>query len=207
MGSIVGCVCFLFVLWARFSVCGLECVPRVQNEVRARRESVLAAKREAQRKLRHAQEAIGCSTNISQIPPSVAREFLQLPKSVAEITQQVHAEEAKLSCMLPVDSAVEQEYYRRQQAITQLEGDLGSNEAQLAEVAEEMADISGRWLPDLERLLERINQGFQRFFQALGCAGQARCLLFYIQGPVGKQSERLSKPLGLELALCKDLVP
>ncbi|XP_042143029.1 structural maintenance of chromosomes protein 5 [Ixodes scapularis] len=150
----------------------LEAHQALESEVRARRESVLSAKREAQRKLRQAQEAIGCPTNISQIPPSVAREFLQLPKSVAEITQQVHAEEAKLSCMLPVDSAVEQEYHRRQQDITQLEGDLGSNEAQLAEVAEEMADVSGRWLPDLERLLERINQGFQRFFQALGCAGQ-----------------------------------
>ncbi|KAM7308701.1 hypothetical protein ISCGN_012335 [Ixodes scapularis] len=129
MGSVVGWVCALGEVSG-----GLERVPCVQSEVRARRESVLSAKREAQRKLRQAQEAIGCSTTISQIPPSVAREFLQLPKSVAEITQQVHAEEAKLSCMLPVDSAVEQEYHRRQQDITQLEGDLGSNEAQLAEV-------------------------------------------------------------------------
>ncbi|CAN7992231.1 unnamed protein product [Ixodes hexagonus] len=153
----------------------LEAYQSLERGVREMRERLVAAKREAQRKLRQAQEAIGCSTDITKIPPNVAKEFLKLPKSAAEITQQIHSEEAKLSCMLPVDSAVEKEYQRRQQDISQLEGDLGSNEGQLIELAEEMTDASNRWLPVVEALLERINQGFRRFFHSLGCAGEV-CL-------------------------------
>lgn len=143
----------------------------LENGVKSMRERLLQLKREAQKKLKDAQEATKCSSSTFTIPPEVAKEFHKLPTTAEEITKMLHAEEVKLSCMLPVDISVEREYHQRKRDIKQLETDVDKNETQLSELETEMEETRGRWLPNIEQLLQRINVGFGRFFRALGCAG------------------------------------
>lgn len=143
----------------------------LENMVRSLREKLVELKRETQRKLRTAQEATKCSSSTFTIPPDVAKDFRALPTTAEEITRQLHAEEVKLSCMLPVDVSVEHEYHQRKRDIKQLEKDVDQNEKELSELEDDMERTRGRWLPNIEQLLERINVGFGRFFHALGCAG------------------------------------
>ncbi|XP_064460877.1 structural maintenance of chromosomes protein 5-like [Ornithodoros turicata] len=144
----------------------------LEAAVRDTRDKVRGIKLEAQRKLSAAQQAIGCQQTVHEIPHALAQEFRKLPKTADEIERLIHKEQVKLNCMLPVDASLEQEYQQRKKSIEQLEKELSSSEAQLISTKEEMEDIQSRWLPELERLLERINTGFVRFFRALGCAGE-----------------------------------
>lgn len=143
----------------------------LENRVKSMKEDLLRLKREAQSKLKEAQEATKCSSSTLTIPPDVAKEFLKLPNTAAEITKKLHEEEVKLSCMLPVDLSVESEHHQRKRDIEKLEADVKGNETQLSELETEMEDTRSRWLPNIEELLQRINVGFGRFFRALGCAG------------------------------------
>lgn len=143
----------------------------VESGVKSMREKLVQLKREAQKKLHEAQEATKCPSSTLTIPPDVAKEFHTLPSTAEEIAKKLHAEEVKLSCMLPVDVSVEREYHQRKRDISQLETDVGENESQLLHLEAEMEDTRGRWLPNIEQLLERINIGFGRFFRSLGCAG------------------------------------
>ncbi|KAL3218313.1 hypothetical protein MRX96_031585 [Rhipicephalus microplus] len=95
----------------------------LENRVKSMKEDLLRLKREAQNKLKEAQEATKCSSSTLTIPPDVAKEFLKLPNTAAEITKKLHEEEVKLSCMLPVDLSVESEHHQRKRDIEKLEAD------------------------------------------------------------------------------------
>ncbi|XP_077557186.1 structural maintenance of chromosomes 5 [Haemaphysalis longicornis] len=139
--------------------------------VQEKRARLLESKREAQKKLREAQEATKCPSSVYTIPPEIAKEFDGLPATADEIVQKIHMEEVRLKCMHPVDATVEQEYQQHKRDAGQLEKEVKGSEVQMAETETEIEETRGRWLPQIEHLLQRINQGFGRFFSSLGCAG------------------------------------
>lgn len=143
----------------------------IESAVQEMRVHLLETKREAQKKLREAQEATKCPSSVYTIPPEIAKEFDGLPATADAIVKEMHMEEVRLKCMHPVDATVEQEYRQHKRDAAQLEKEVRESEVQMAEAETEIEETRDRWLPQIEQLLLRINHGFGRFFCSLGCAG------------------------------------
>ncbi|CAK7268817.1 Structural maintenance of chromosomes protein 5 [Sporothrix epigloea] len=93
-------------------------------------------------------------------------------KTSEELANEVAAESAKLELTRAVDEGVLDEYKQRSAEIERLQASLATNTLGFEGAGAEIAELRGRWEPQLDELIGRINDAFSYNFEQINCAGE-----------------------------------
>ncbi|KAI8465259.1 MAG: hypothetical protein J3K34DRAFT_92112 [Monoraphidium minutum] len=96
----------------------------------------------------------------------------QLPDDMAVLAEKRSELEAKVAGIMCNNPRALEEFRERSAKISELRADVGGDEGALAALTSEIEDIKSTWLPELERVVARINTAFGAAFQEIGCAGE-----------------------------------
>jgi len=122
--------------------------------------------RERVRKLRDEAEAKAPLTE------ELKAQIAELPNNIEELDAMIGEHRRKSDMLYAANPKVVEEYEHRKRQIEELSTKLETEKEAQAELKAEIADIKGKWLPDLENLVGDINNTFSRFFQEIGCVGE-----------------------------------
>ncbi|KAK2077523.1 hypothetical protein QBZ16_004368 [Prototheca wickerhamii] len=99
-------------------------------------------------------------------------EYERFPEGLVELEDFISAKEIELEGLaITVPGAVEQ-YEARLAAIEGQEAERAELGAELERLNGAIATARERWLPQLQRIVQRVNASFQRNFVQVGCAGE-----------------------------------
>ncbi|KAK2747245.1 Structural maintenance of chromosomes protein 5 [Onygenales sp. PD_40] len=93
-------------------------------------------------------------------------------KTIDQLEADIDSEKARLELTGEADSAVIQEFQDRQRRIDQLKAQLAEFNKSLDDLDKGIAEIRGKWEPQLEALVKKISEAFSESFARIGCAGQ-----------------------------------
>ncbi|CAK7562974.1 MAG: Structural maintenance of chromosomes protein 5 [Sporothrix epigloea] len=103
---------------------------------------------------------------------SVELHALAQSKTVESLANELAAESAKLELTRAVDEGVLDEYKQRSAEIERLRVSLASNTTGFEGMGAKIAELRGRWEPQLDELIGRINDAFSYNFEQINCAGE-----------------------------------
>lgn len=93
-------------------------------------------------------------------------------RSPEELEAELDSENARLAFTHEGNADVIVEFEERQGKIDKLREKLAGFEKQLADLDASIAEIRGKWEPQLEALVQKISDAFSDSFARIGCAGQ-----------------------------------
>ena len=93
-------------------------------------------------------------------------------RTIEEVTHQIQAEEAKLVHIRADNPNAIIEYENRAREIAKLQAQQNSQERDMAEITEKIKELRDQWEPQLDDLVEKINEAFSFNFQQINCAGE-----------------------------------
>lgn len=102
--------------------------------------------------------------------------FETLSSDYDELEAQVSAMREKADRMLCPNPNILEEYNQRLREIAELEKSLDGDRAELQAGLAKVAAERDLWLPQVRNLVSRINVGFGKSFEAIGCAGEVRLI-------------------------------
>ncbi|KAL4440548.1 hypothetical protein ABPG75_003549 [Micractinium tetrahymenae] len=121
--------------------------------------------REQCRRLKEAAEAA------APLTPELEAAFADLPASLAELQAFIDEKSAEADGMLIANPAALRQYNDRCRQIADQERQLAQVEERRQLARDTIDDLAGRWLPELKRIVARVNETFSANFQHVGCAG------------------------------------
>lgn len=95
-------------------------------------------------------------------------------KSPEEVEMEIEAEEANLELIHAANPNVIREFERRAQEIERLQSKMGSVTEKLASLDVQLQEVMGKWEPQLDELVSKINDAFAYNFEQISCAGEIR---------------------------------
>lgn len=100
--------------------------------------------------------------------------FEKLPNSIDEIEEELRTANAKVFCMGKNDDSdnILKEFEKITKEVEELKKYLEQKTQELQTITRETEDLRNQWLPVLERLIDRINNNFSRYFSEMKCAGE-----------------------------------
>lgn len=117
---------------------------------------------------------IAAATEGDEIPEERHARFQELAsgKSVADIDNEIAAEEAKLELIHAADPQILTEYARRAKQIETAKAAQEESRAALEALAQEQQEIRERWEPRLDALISEISAAFAYNFEQINCRGE-----------------------------------
>lgn len=103
-------------------------------------------------------------------------EFQALSDDIEELQNEMADLQGRIECMRGVDPQVIVDYEERIKLIVNLEKQLSSEANRLVKMEEELNTLHDIWYPEIEKMIEVINQKFSNFFQLMGFVGQVELL-------------------------------
>ncbi|XP_021919521.1 structural maintenance of chromosomes protein 5 isoform X3 [Zootermopsis nevadensis] len=98
--------------------------------------------------------------------------FLGFGNTEEEVNREIQETKAKADCLRDANEMVIQDYEARKSQIVSLTADIQIREKESETLKEEMARISGLWLPPLRKLMSQFNKKYGECFARLGCVGE-----------------------------------
>lgn len=139
-----------------------------EEEIKRYAAEAAEAKREAI-KARDKVERVAASPNAHEI---VYYNGMVEGKSVEDIDHEIGAEHAKLELIHVADPGVIRQFEKRAQDIEQLTKQKDEMARKLEHIADHMGELMGKWEPELDKVIHRINEAFAHNFEQISCAGE-----------------------------------
>lgn len=95
-------------------------------------------------------------------------------RMATELEMDISAEQANLELIHAANPNVIREFERRDQEIAKLQKKMDAASGKLAKLTEELDDLMGKWEPELDALVSKINDAFAYNFEQISCAGEVR---------------------------------
>ncbi|POR32575.1 Structural maintenance of chromosomes protein 5 [Tolypocladium paradoxum] len=95
-------------------------------------------------------------------------------KTPHELEMDISAEEAKLELIHAANPNVIREFERRAQEITRLKSKMENFNEKLESLNGQLGELMGKWEPQLDELVSKINDAFAYNFEQISCAGEVR---------------------------------
>ncbi|KAJ4861571.1 AAA domain-containing protein [Trichoderma breve] len=95
-------------------------------------------------------------------------------RSPADIEMDISAEQANLELIHAANPNVIREFERREQEIAKLQKKMGTLSDKLARLTGQLDELMGKWEPQLDALVSKINDAFAYNFEQISCAGEVR---------------------------------
>lgn len=95
-------------------------------------------------------------------------------RSPADIEMDISAEQANLELIHAANPNVIREFERREQEIAKLQKKMGTISGKLADLTGQLDELMGKWEPQLDALVSKINDAFAYNFEQISCAGEVR---------------------------------
>ncbi len=95
-------------------------------------------------------------------------------KTAEEIQQDREAEEAKLELIHAANPNIIKEFERRASEIARLKRKMEGSQERLQELNGHIEELMGKWEPQLDELVSKINDAFAYNFEQISCAGEVR---------------------------------
>lgn len=95
-------------------------------------------------------------------------------KTTEIVEAEIDSERAKLELIHAANPNVIREFERRADEIQSLQREMETSSANMADLNGQLDDLMGKWEPELERLVSKINDAFAYNFEQISCAGEVR---------------------------------
>ncbi|KAK2582225.1 hypothetical protein KPH14_004573 [Odynerus spinipes] len=115
----------------------------------------------------------GLSPQDNEFKP-INNAFSKLPLTIEEIDKEIAVAQTKIFCMRQdIDAEnILREYEEVEADINNLNEFIEREKARLETVTQHTLKLREKWLPPLERLVDKINENFSTYFSDMKCAGE-----------------------------------
>eukprot|EP00803_Ostreobium_quekettii_P001868 evm.model.scf_333.6 EVM.evm.TU.scf_333.6 scf_333:84348-99607(+) len=127
--------------------------------------------RSDERKLRESEKDAEHDFPLSQ---ELEAKFRELPDDDEDLEDFIEETQMQANGIVCANPAAAQRYRANLQTISRLEKELREQSVQLQDLEAMIATRKDEWLPDLRKVVEKINKTFSRNFAKIGCAGEVR---------------------------------
>jgi len=100
------------------------------------------------------------------------KEFSQLPETPEALLDKIFEMQGRIDCIRGVDPKVLAEYEERKQIIEELQHQLQSEHERTIQLENQLQVLHNKWFPEIERIVETINNNFSTFFAKMGFVGE-----------------------------------
>ena len=104
------------------------------------------------------------------------KEFIKIPDTVEAILDKVYEMQGRIDCIRGVDPRVLAEYEERKQIIEELEHQLKNEQERTIQLEKQLQVLHNKWYPEIERIVETINNNFSSFFAKMGFVGEVELI-------------------------------
>ncbi|GLH06082.1 Uncharacterized protein GBIM_11601 [Gryllus bimaculatus] len=88
------------------------------------------------------------------------------------LSRKIQELQAKADFMNEGNSNIRQEYEKRKKTIGELTDEIQMLQKKLGDINKSLLVTREKWLPELQKLINKINENFGKYFARLGCAGE-----------------------------------
>ncbi|XP_070501492.1 structural maintenance of chromosomes protein 5 [Chironomus tepperi] len=103
-------------------------------------------------------------------------DFSKLPDTPEALLDKIFEMQGRIDCIRGVDPKVLVEYEERKQIIEELEHQLKSEYDRTVHLDKELKLLHSKWFPEIERIVETINNNFSTFFAKMGFVGEVELI-------------------------------
>ncbi|CAG9801367.1 unnamed protein product [Chironomus riparius] len=100
------------------------------------------------------------------------KDFSKLPDTQEALLDKIFEMQGRIDCIRGVDPKVLAEYDERKQIIEELEHQLKSEQERTQQLEKQLQTLHNKWFPEIERIVETINNNFSTFFAKMGFVGE-----------------------------------
>ncbi|CAD7695563.1 unnamed protein product [Ostreobium quekettii] len=100
--------------------------------------------------------------------------FADVPDNNEELEEFIDNKQAEADGIICANSSVVDQYMATRKAIDKYEKQLRSESLKLQDLEAMINTLKGEWLPELRKVVEKINVTFGRNFAKIGCVGEVR---------------------------------
>lgn len=100
------------------------------------------------------------------------KEFSKLPDTPEALLDKIFEMQGRIDCIRGVDPKVLAEYEERKQIIEELEHQMKNEHERAIQLENQLQVLHEKWFPEIERIVETINNNFSAFFAKMGFVGE-----------------------------------
>mmetsp|Transcript_64065 Transcript_64065/g.202670 ORF Transcript_64065/g.202670 Transcript_64065/m.202670 type:complete len:1081 (-) Transcript_64065:249-3491(-) len=119
-------------------------------------------------------EAFNWKGGDDEVDPELREEFHKLPGEETELINLISDRERDAGLVVCSNENAIKEYEERAEKLQTLEGQLREEEAELEAGRGKINTERDEWLPKLKELIAKVDENFQRNFEAIGCSGEVQ---------------------------------
>lgn len=108
----------------------------------------------------------------SPIPDDLKEQFEKLPGSIEEIEDAIEEKKARHDSIIIMDPSAQHRYDRISVVLAGNVEKLEEDKAAHATAVEKVERLKEAWLPEIRRLVQKINENFSEAFKSVGVAGE-----------------------------------
>lgn len=138
-----------------------------QDNLRQLQEGMRVQKIEGEQALEAAQNVAEEGSERSEMLHGLAHN-----KTLEGLDNEAAAEKAKLDLTRVVDASVLDAFRKRGREMEQLKAAMSTHEQRHGDMSGQIAEVRGKWEPQLDELIGRINDAFSYNFEQINCAGE-----------------------------------
>ncbi len=120
--------------------------------------------------------ALKCTGNVDPRSPQFSKRkiFFKLDCDVLVLHRLINKFQAKVNCLGSSNNGLQifMEYKKLVKEVAALTRKIQKKEENLSAYQTRVDEIKAHWLEEVNRLIEKINHNFQKFFAAMNCAGE-----------------------------------
>lgn len=104
------------------------------------------------------------------------KEFSKLPDTLEALLDKIFEMQGRIDCIRDVDPKVLAEYEERKEIIEELEHQMKGEHEQAIQLEKQLQALHNKWFPEIERIVETINNNFSAFFAKMGFVGEVELI-------------------------------
>lgn len=106
------------------------------------------------------------------IPDNLQKQFESLPKSLEEVEDAIEEKQARHDAIIIMDPSAQKRYDKISLILDGNVDKLEEDKQAFAVLKEEVEKLKSAWLPEIRRLVHKINENFSEAFKSVGIAGE-----------------------------------
>ncbi|KJZ74800.1 hypothetical protein HIM_05917 [Hirsutella minnesotensis 3608] len=147
----------------------LERLEQEKQNAQAAAEEAIRTREEGRRISEEVRDMLDTSEEKKELWNALAEN-----KTSQELEMDMNAEEAKLELIHAANPNVIREFERRAKEISQLKSKMEGFSEKLERLNKQLTDLMGKFEPELDELVAKVNDAFAYNFEQISCAGEVR---------------------------------
>ncbi|XP_053681071.1 structural maintenance of chromosomes protein 5 [Anopheles nili] len=103
-------------------------------------------------------------------------QFATLPDTIEQVESHLEDLRVRFECLPEENESAYEEHAQKQRQLEKLRSGSASGEQSVASLESRMVELHGRWFPEMQRVVQKINGKFSHFMSSMGFAGEVELI-------------------------------